>query len=161
MIFLAVGTQKFQFNRLLKAVDDCVSNGIITDDIFAQIGESDYVPQNYAFERFLSKDVFDEKIKQCDLVITHGGVATIMQALQAEKPVIVVPRMARYGEHVDDHQVEITKTFAKAEYVVPCYDSNELVDAVKQARQTKKSKYVSHRGEIVAEIEWYIEQNCC
>ena len=53
MIFITLGSQKFQFNRLLKAVDDLVETGELSDEVFAQTGYSDYQPRNYKFKQFL------------------------------------------------------------------------------------------------------------
>ena len=75
MIFVAVGAQKFPFNRLLKGIDDLIEQGRLEGDIFAQIGHSDYVPRNYKYKDFLSKDDFASCISNCDVLITHSGVA--------------------------------------------------------------------------------------
>ena len=58
MIFITLGSQKFQFNRLLKAVDELVAAGKIKDEVFAQIGYSDYKPTNYKYEQFLDREKF-------------------------------------------------------------------------------------------------------
>ena len=61
MIFITLGSQKFQFNRLLKKVDELIGEGVVKDDVFAQIGASDYKPKNYAYKEFLSREEFVEK----------------------------------------------------------------------------------------------------
>ena len=86
MIFVAVGTQKFPFNRLLKGIDDLIEQGRLEGDIFAQIGHSDYVPRNYKYKDFLSKDDFASCISNCDVLITHSGVATIITGMKLGKP---------------------------------------------------------------------------
>ena len=106
MIFVAVGTQKFPFNRLLKGIDDLIEQGQLEEEVFAQIGHSDYVPRNYGYQDFLTKEDFQNYISNCDVLITHSGVATIIAGMKLEKPVVVVPRFASYGEHVDDHQLQ-------------------------------------------------------
>ena len=47
MIFITLGSQKFQFDRLLKEVDRLIADGVIQEKVFAQIGASEYLPQNY------------------------------------------------------------------------------------------------------------------
>ena len=86
MIFVVLGTQKFPLNRLLKEIDDLVGSGKITEPVFAQIGWSDYIPQNFAFERFLEKSSFEEKIAECSMLITHSGVGTIVTGMRYGKP---------------------------------------------------------------------------
>ena len=109
-IFLTVGSQKFQFNRLLRQIDLLVQEGRIEKmKYLAQTGYCDYTPKYYRFKQFLDRDAFEENIKEADIVITHGGTGAIINAVKQEKKVIAVPRLARYGEHVDDHQTQILK----------------------------------------------------
>lgn len=103
MIFVAVGTRKFQLNRLLSEIDTLVEKGLIKDKVFAQTGYSDYMPINYEYIDFMPKAEFDDFIRNCDLLITHGGVGIILTALKNEKPIIVFSRLYKYGEHIDDH----------------------------------------------------------
>lgn len=82
MIFVTLGSQKFQFNRLLKEIDILVKEKIIKDDVFAQIGYSDYLPQNYQYKKFLNRDEFAEMEGKADVVITHGGTGAIIGAVK-------------------------------------------------------------------------------
>jgi len=156
MIYVAVGTQKFQFNRLLKEVDELVERRIITEPVFAQIGNSDYVPQNYSFQNFLSRDEFETKVKECSLLITHSGVATIMAGAKNNKPIVVVPRLAKYGEHVDDHQKQIAKMFAEQNIIVACEEDGSLKDALIKAKSNSFSRYNSQRQAVVDTIREFL-----
>lgn len=111
MIFITLGSQKFQFNRLLKAIDKLVEQGKIKEEVFAQIGYSDYQPINYNYKQFLDRDEFAAMEGKADIVITHGGTGAIIGAVKKGKKVIAVPRLAKYGEHVDDHQLQLLKEF--------------------------------------------------
>lgn len=156
MIFIAVGTQKFQLNRLLKAVDDLVEQGRLTEDVFAQVGHSDYMPRNYKFQDFLSKDDFQACINRCDLLITHSGVATIIAGLKQQKPVVVVPRLAQFGEHVDDHQIQIAKSFSEKNLLLMCQDLENLAETVSQARTHRFDPYVSQRDLVIQTVRDYL-----
>ncbi len=156
MIFVAVGTQKFQFNRLLSALDELKKDQLLQEEIFAQIGHSDYLPQNHRYKDFLSKDEFDDNVKKCDLLITHSGVATIMAGLEYNKPVIVVPRLAKYGEHVDDHQLEIAEAFSRQKYVMMCGEYDDLAMLIRQKKTYAFSKYESQKENIIKTIREYI-----
>ena len=90
MIFLILGTQKFQLNRLLREMDELYKQGKIKERTFAQIGCSDYLPHNYDYIDFLDRENFEDKIKESDLIITHSGVGSILTSLKYEKPVIVL-----------------------------------------------------------------------
>ena len=127
MIFITLGSQKFQFDRLLKAVDDLVERGVITEDVFAQSGYSTYVPRHYPTKAFLNREEFTQMQDRADIVITHGGTGAIIGAVKKGKKVIAVPRLAKYGEHVDDHQLQITLQFGNMNFISECLDCQNLV----------------------------------
>ncbi|MBT9012995.1 beta(1,3)galactosyltransferase EpsH, partial [Lactobacillus delbrueckii subsp. bulgaricus] len=103
MIFITLGSQKFQFDRLLKEIDKLVVAKKLNDEIFAQVGYSTYKPKHYQYKAFLDREEFAKWEGKADIVITHGGTGAIIGAVKKGKKVIAVPRLARYGEHVDDH----------------------------------------------------------
>lgn len=156
MIFIAVGTQKFQFDRLLEQVDQLKSTGEIEEDIYAQTGFSDYQPKSYPGEAFLKKEEFQDYIKKSSLIITHSGVATIMSAIKNHKPVIVVPRLEKYKEHVDDHQVEIAKSFGQQNLVLVCSDVSRINNLIKEARNHKFNEYISKQAGMIQTIREYL-----
>ena len=157
MIFVAVGTQKFPFNRLLKGIDDLIEQGKLKDEVFAQIGHTDYVPRNYGYKDFLTQDDFQSRIGGCDVLITHSGVATIIAGMRMEKPVVVVPRFAKFGEHVDDHQLQIAESFSTKNLVLMCRNVEELADLVESAKTHTFSKYVSQRDKVTQTIRDYLK----
>lgn len=157
MVFVAVGTQKFPFNRLLKGIDELIEQGQLKDEVFAQIGHSDYVPRNYLYKDFLSKEDFQSHISGCDVLITHSGVATIITGMKLEKPVVVVPRFADYGEHVDDHQLQIAESFSTKNLVLMCRDVEELAQLVNCAKTHTFSTYVSQKARVIQTIRDYLE----
>ena len=79
MIFVTTGTQKFQFNRLIKAIDNLVANGYIKEKVICQSGASDYNSKNLTLFPFMSNEQYEDCIKKCDLLITHAGVGTILE----------------------------------------------------------------------------------
>lgn len=159
MIFVILGTQKFQLNRLLKEIDEMCSENLINEDVFAQIGNSDYKPTNYNFTQFLDKAEFDEMIAKSSVVITHSGVGSIITALKSKKPVVVFPRLSKYKEHVDDHQLEIAEAFEKKKYVLCYKEGDNLVSLVEQAREYTFEEYVSAKENIVNIIRNYVERS--
>ena len=105
MIFVMTGSQEFSFDRLLKEVDRLTGEKFINETVFAQTGCSDYKPKNYGFARYINNKEFEEKIRMSRIIVTHAGTGNIITALRMRKKVIAVPRYAKYGEHVDDHQL--------------------------------------------------------
>lgn len=158
MIFIVLGSQKFPFDRLLKAVDELASQGKITDEIFAQRGACSYVPRHFASEAFLDTEKFTRIMAGTDIVITHGGTGAIIKAVKLGKKVIVVPRRAQYGEHVDDHQLQIMEMFASLELALPCPEPENLAEAVRQVREMNFRAYESNTMTIVEDIDGYIRK---
>lgn len=105
-------------------------NGVIQDSIFAQIGASTYEPKHFKFSHFMDPDEFKTKMAEADIVISHGASGSIMGALNAGKRVIAVSRLAKYGEHINDHQVSINETLAEEKLVLTVKDMRDLGDAI-------------------------------
>lgn len=126
MIFVTVGSRNYPFDRLFKKLDSLYENGFLIDKMFAQIGTSTYKPINFEFKDFISQKKFQDKINEADIVVTHGASGSIMKALNAKKKVIAVTRLEKYGEHINDHQIQNNEAFATNNYVVPVYEMDEL-----------------------------------
>ncbi len=156
MVFVTLGSQKFPFNRLLRAVDRLIEQNRIMEPVFAQTGASDYVPQHYASSAFLDRDSFAQKVKESSVVITHGGTGAIVGALKQGKPVIAVPRLARYGEHVDDHQLQLLQQFEEMGMIAVCYDLDKLGDLYYNIQKTTFAPYVSNTAQIIQSIDDFL-----
>ena len=156
MVFITLGSQKFQFNRLLKAVDELIENGVLTDGVFAQTGYSDYQPRNYKFKQFLDREEFAKYEAEAEIVITHGGTGAIIGAVKKGKKVIAVPRLSKYGEHVDDHQLQIIEQFKNQNLICGLDDCNQLSDGLVYVKNHEFSTYSSNTSTIIASIEKYI-----
>lgn len=104
MIFVTVGTHEQGFDRLIKQLDIIAPNPGIPP-IFIQKGYTKYKPINCDFADLISPNQMEEYMNNADLVITHGGPSTYMASLAKNKPTIVVPRLSKFDEHVNDHQL--------------------------------------------------------
>lgn len=160
MIFITTGSRSFQFNRLLEAVDKAIENGDITEEVFAQIGSSSYPIKNYKYKTFLSHDEFNEKMKNCDIVLTHGGTGVIVNSVKMGKKVVATPRLAKYGEVIDDHQIQLVKAFAQMDMVTPCYEctSRMIVQAIDVAKKKKVKPYHSNTQVLIDSIDEFINR---
>lgn len=157
MIFVTLGSQKFQFNRLLKEIDKLVEEGKVKEKIFAQIGYSDYKPKNYDYKEFVDRDEFQKQMSKSDIVITHGGTGAIITAVKQGKKVIAIPRLAKYEEHVDDHQIQIVEEFEKSGIIMAVYDTKDLKKALDNIKNMTFEKYESNTKNIIDDIENFIE----
>ena len=155
MIFFTVGTQKFQMNRLIQAADDLAMN--TNEEICVQTGNSTYVPVKCVHDRFFNKTDHDEKIRHCRILVTHAGVGSIASGLEAGKTVIVVPRLKKYNEHVDDHQIQIAEAFAAKKHVLCCKDVAKLPEYIKKAENFEFEPYVVHGQKIEDIVQNFID----
>lgn len=85
MTFITLGSQKFQFNRLLEEVDKLVEANIINEKVVAQIGASTYISQHYSYQNFYAREAFQNEIDSTDIVLTHGGTGAIIGAVKKKK----------------------------------------------------------------------------
>lgn len=157
MIFVTLGSQRFQFNRLLKKLDELVENKVITEPVFAQIGYSDYKPVNYEYKDFIDRSEYLSREKDASVVITHGGTGAIVSAVKQGKKVIAVPRYAKYGEHVDDHQLQILKEFDEMNFIAACYEIEDLAKVYKDTLARTFTPYKTNQQVILNDIDAYIQ----
>ena len=128
MILVTVGTYPLQFDRLLIAVDEAIEAGHIRESAFAQTGVSLYQPRHMQHASMLDKDAFDRYFAEASAIISHAGMGTITMALDRGTPILVFPRVKRYKEHVNDHQVATAREFERLGHVLAAFDKQELVE---------------------------------
>jgi len=157
LIFVCVGSRDYQFNRLLEALDLLVENGTVTEKIVAQIGQSQYEPRHYEWHRYLDRDEFKRYQSEADLIVSHAGTGALIGALKLEKQVIAVPRLARYGEHIDDHQTQISSVLAEEGYLREVLDMADLGKIIHLAYQNPILKKYDRPSNIIQIIDDYIE----
>lgn len=156
MILVTLGSQKFQFDRLLQAIDCLVKDGRINEKVFAQIGYSDYIPQNYEYKKFLDREEFEKLQDDADIIVTHAGTGAIIGSVKKGKRVVAVPRLAKYGEHVDDHQLQIVEQFVEMGFICGCQDCDKLDEAIAEAGKMTVKPYISNTERYIASIEEFI-----
>ncbi|MCM1535257.1 MAG: multidrug MFS transporter [Clostridium sp.] len=131
MIFVTVGTHEQSFDRLIEAVDHLKKDGIITEEVIIQTGFGAYEPEFCQTSKLFPYAQMVEYVKEARIVITHGGPSSFIMPLQMGKIPIVVPRQKRYGEHVNDHQVEFAKAVAeRMGNIIVVEDVSELGDVI-------------------------------
>lgn len=158
MIFVTVGTAGFQFNRLLEMFDVLIDEGRLQpSEVFAQIGYSTYIPRNYKYVKFTDKEQHNSLLMNADCVVSHAGTGTITSALKMNKVVIAVPRLSKYGEHVDDHQIQLIEVFLEKRYIMTANTLEEMKDCLDRINTFEKVKFVSNNKYINELIINYID----
>lgn len=159
MILVTLGTQDKSFKRLLDAIQKQIDLGNIKDRVVVQAGCTKYESKDMEIFDLIDRDKFSELIKDCDLMITHGGVGSILTGLKNNKKIIVAPRLKEYKEHTNNHQLEIIEKFSDASLILPLYDFDKLDEVLKEVKKFKPQKYVSNTNNMIKLIEDYIDNN--
>ena len=155
MILVTLGTQKEQFTRLL----DYIENSNITDEIIVQAGHTKYESKKMKIFDFISYEEMSDYIEKADLIITHSGTGSVLTPLKLGKKVIVCSRLKKYGEHVDDHQQELTEVLKKENYIFELTEDNSLDQLYKEIKDFKPKKYQSNTNNFIKKLKAEIEND--
>jgi UDP-N-acetylglucosamine transferase subunit ALG13 len=158
MILVTLGTQDKPFTRLLDAIQKQIDKGNIKEKVFVQAGYTKYQSADMEIFDLMPVDEFKKLIAKADLIITHGGVGSIMNGIQNGKKILAAPRLKKYNEHVNDHQVQIIDEFYKMGYILPLKDFNKLDKLLIKIKKFRPKQFESNNDHIVNMIEDYIDQ---
>ena len=159
MIFVTLGTQDKSFERLLKAIDREIERGNIKEKVVVQAGYTKFETKNMEIMDLVSQDEFDKLMKECSLLITHGGVGSILTGIKYGKPVIAAARLKKYKEHNNDHQKQIIKEFGDLGYILELRDFNKLGKMIEKSKNFKARKFTSNTHNMVKLVSDYIEED--
>lgn len=157
MIFVTVGSM-FPFDRLIRSVDELVRDKVITDPVEAQIGDGSYEPKHMPFDRFLSKPEYEAKLQRAEMIIAHAGAGTIALALAHHKPLLVLPRQAKFAEHVNDHQIPTARKFAELEHVLVAHQAEDLATQLPQLRAFRPKPREVHAERLASRIGQFLRE---
>ena len=113
MILVTVGTEQFPFNRLMSWVEVIISRQFISEEIVVQYGSCTNYPSGVKAYSLLPQEKFQTLIEQARLIVGHCGEGTVILLATTSKPYILVPRSQHFGEHVDNHQIELAVALAQ------------------------------------------------
>jgi len=107
MIFVTLGTMHLDFARLVRKMDEIAAR---TDErVVIQTGLAATLPTHAEHFAFKPREEISALIVESRLVVTHAGIGSVIDTLKAERPLIVVPRLRRFGEHNNDHQLDLAQ----------------------------------------------------
>jgi anti-anti-sigma factor len=115
MILVTVGTEQYPFNALMDWVNVLIRYGLIdqNEEVVVQYGSSSHLPDQVKIVKRLPESEFKALLEQARLVISHCGEGSVMMLESLGKPYILVPRTQKFGEHVDNHQLEMADALEK------------------------------------------------
>lgn len=159
MILVTLGTQDKTFPRLLDAIQRQIDKGNIKDKVIVQAGSTKYESNDMEIFDLIDRDKYAKLIEDCDLLITHGGVGSIITGLKNNKKIIAAPRLEKYKEHTNDHQMQIIEKFSDSGFILPLYDFDKLDQVLKEIDKFKPKKYKSNTENMIRLIENYIDNH--
>ena len=157
MILVLLGTQNNSFYRLLEEVQKCIDEDIIKDKVIVQAGSTKFESKDMEVFNLIEQDKFNILMEQADTIITHGGVGSIVTAVKLGKKVIAVPRLKQYGEHVNDHQIQIVETFSNQGFIKGIKDVSELKETLREIDTFIPNKLEINTEHIINIIEDFIQ----
>ena len=176
MIFVSLGTQDKPFNRIIDYVISLKENlkELQGEKIIIQLGQTKLLKsdneriknlENIIIYDMLKPEKMKDIIKESDIIITHAGVGTIMECLEMDKEIIVVPRKVENLEHVNNHQEEIAFEMEKKGFLtkVDTYEELEnkiimlLKDKYTNEDNKNKKKYISNNEKFNDNLIKYLE----
>ncbi len=159
MIFITLGTQRFQFDRVLKEIDKLIENGKINkENIQVQCVYSEYEPKNFKTFKLKPQDEIDKITDEADIIITHSGTGSIINSLKKQKKIIIIPRLKEYGEHVDNHQMELANVFGQKFDIPVVKDMDNLYNAIEHIDEYKPKKWKENNDGLITAIENSIDK---
>ena len=158
MILVLLGTQNNSFHRLLEEIEKNIKDGTIKEEVIVQAGYTKFQSYKMRIVDLISKEQLEQFQYEANLIITHGGVGSIVSSLKRGKKVIAVPRMHEYGEHVNNHQKEIVKDFNDKGYLIGIDKVEDLKQALIKVKDFEPKKYQPNNEKMLKIIEEFIDK---
>ena len=158
MILVLLGTQANSFTRLLDEIQKAIDNKVITERVVVQAGFTKYSSKDMEILDLIPEEELAKLIEEARLVITHGGVGSILGAIGKNKKVIAIPRLKEYKEHVNNHQIQIVENFDKQCYIKGVFDINKLSETIEKINEFIPNKFISNTENFINKLEEYIRR---
>lgn len=159
MILVLLGTQNNDFHRLLQEVEKNIENKVINEEVIVQSGYTKFESDKMKIIDLIPADELSKLQDKASLIISHGGVGSIISSIEKGKKVIAVPRRHEYGEHVNNHQIQIVKEFNEKGYIIGIENVEDLKDAIIKSKTFVPAKYVPNNHKMLEIIENFIDKN--
>jgi UDP-N-acetylglucosamine transferase subunit ALG13 len=157
MILVTLGTQDKSFQRLLSALEKQIEDGLINEEIIVQSGYTKFNSKCMKLIPYLSQDELDQYRKVASVIITHGGVGSILDGCRIGKKIIGVARLKKFKEHMNDHQVEICERFSVDGYILFARDLSEIPELIKKSSSFNPKKYIFNNRDLIMHIKSVID----
>jgi len=144
-------------DRLVRELDRLIEVGVLQDEVIVQAAAFRYMPRFARAERIMPFTQVPGLINEADVVISHAGPATLAVIRGSGRVAIVVPRLVRYGEHVDEHQALYAKRLAMQPGYVIVEVMSQLAEAITRARGSQSAAPKADVSRAVAALNEIVE----
>ena len=157
MILVLLGTFTIEFSRPIIAIENAIKNGDVKEEIIVQAGHTAYSSELLTIRSFIDPKELNELNERAEIIVTHAGVGSILRGFKMHKKIIAIPRLYKFQEHVDDHQVDILEEFAECNYLIPWHEDDNFKDLLAKARTFEPSPFVSTKKDLEGFLLNYID----
>lgn len=158
MILVLLGTFKINFSRPLFAIEKAAIEYHYDQAVIVQAGHTAFKSDVLNIRTFIDSDELNNLYQEAEIIVTHAGVGSILKAFKMKKKIIAIPRLYKYHEHVDDHQLDILEEFAKHNYLIPWNEHDNFNELVERAKNFTPVPYASNKQDLEQYLINYIEQ---
>ena len=158
MIFVSVGMQ-MPFDRMCKAVDEWAGKAG-RNDVFMQIGDTEWKPVHCEYENMISPPKFREMIEKASVLVMHAGIGSIVTGIECGIPMILMPRFARLKETRNEHQTATLRRMEHLQGLTAAWDEDEMIRSLEQFDFNTKPKPMSPDAspKLIGRIRQFIEE---
>lgn len=159
MILVLLGTFTIEFSRPIIAIENAIKKGEIeiSEEIIVQAGHTAYTSDLLTIRSFIDPKELDELYQRANVIVTHAGVGSILRGFRMDKKIIAIPRLYKFKEHVDDHQIDILDEFARCNYLIPWHEDDDFKDLLAKARKFEPTPFVSTKKDLEGFLINYID----
>ena len=157
MILVLLGTFHIEFKRPLIEIDKLCRNGQLQETIVIQNGHTLFESSYFDMRPFITPNDLDKLYDDARIIITHAGTGSIIKGLKKGKKIVAIPRLKKYGEHIDDHQLEILNEFVALGYILPWNENDHLEKIMLEIINFNPKPYISRKKDIEEFLKNYID----
>jgi len=159
MIKVALGTENFQFTRVMEWLDQAIDDGVLSEseEILVQSGSTTYNPRhkNFVLTKTVPYGQQMEEFQAARISIIHAGIGNVLDMVDIGRVPIIVPRDPMRKEHLDGHQLDFCEVAGKELDLPIAYTYREFIDAIKNYNADRK--FPTFRQELVAYLITAVE----
>lgn len=158
MILVTLGTHELPFYRLMYEVEACKQTILQDEEIIVQAGHTQFQSNHLNIQPFFTYEEMDALYDQADLIITHAGTGSVITGLKKNKVVIAAPRLKKFGEHNDDHQLQLVDAFEVAGHILTFREHDSLEAIIQQVPSFQAAPFFSGKEKMVGLLDEFINE---